>query len=268
MKIAVPVLALISMVGLGSYLHVRAQAQPGLPQATRTPVVVELFTSEGCSSCPPADQLLARLAAEQPVNGAEIIALEEHVDYWDRLGWTDPFSSEVWTERQYAYAATLDNGNVYTPQMIVDGREAFVGGGSRPARTAIERAARQEKALVSVAAVEGVPGKSQDFQITVGKLPPSAGNGRADVWMAVTETGLHTAVPRGENAGADLHHSAVVRRFEKVGSANGPGDATFSGTRRVALDSKWKRESLRCVVFVQERDSRRILGAASVPFLP
>src|SRR5260221_13588392 len=91
------------------------------------PVVVELFTSEGCSSCPPADALLLKLMEKQRPEKAAIVALEEHVDYWDQLGWRDPFSSREWTGRQESYAATFSRGNVYTPQMVVDGRVEFVG---------------------------------------------------------------------------------------------------------------------------------------------
>ena len=114
-----------------------AQTAPLASEMDRTPVVVELFTSEGCSSCPSADALLAGLAEQQPIEKVEVIALEEHVDYWNELGWVDPFSSHDWTTRQSVYAGILGNGNPYTPQMVVDGRAEFVGNQSRKARQAI-----------------------------------------------------------------------------------------------------------------------------------
>src|SRR5215475_7917611 len=114
------------------------------------PVIVELFTSEGCSSCPPADALLARLDHEQRIGNAEIIALEEHVDYWDQLGWNDPFSGKQWTERQEDYANAFGNAGVYTPQMVIDGRVEFVGSAQNKARNAIAEAAKEPKAEVSI----------------------------------------------------------------------------------------------------------------------
>jgi hypothetical protein len=111
-------------------------AQPPPP----VPVVVELFTSEGCASCPPADSVLEKLIASQPVAGARIIGLGEHVDYWDRLGWKDRFSSAAVTSRQRQYQARFRTESIYTPQMIVDGRAEFVGGDDSAARRAVERA--------------------------------------------------------------------------------------------------------------------------------
>src|SRR5580693_6478275 len=117
------------------------QTQVSQAQPAREPVIVELFTSEGCSSCPPADALLAELDSRQPLGSAEVIALEEHVDYWDQQGWRDPFSSAIWTARQYEYAGKLHNGNPYTPEMVVDGMEGFVGSRGALAREEIEKAA-------------------------------------------------------------------------------------------------------------------------------
>ena len=118
------------------------------PETPSTPVLVELFTSEGCSSCPPADALLSRIGQTQPVRGADIIALEEHVDYWDRLGWKDPFSSEAATDRQGDYGAAFGGSQVYTPQMIVDGRTEFVGSSDPDALRAIRTASQAPKPAV------------------------------------------------------------------------------------------------------------------------
>src|SRR5262249_52322390 len=129
--------------------HPRTTPLP-INQHSAVPVIVELFTSEGCSSCPPADALLARYESQQPVANAQIIALEEHVDYWNELGWVDPFSGKQWTNRQVEYAASLGNGNPYTPQMVVDGRTEFVGSRESQAHQVISRAASQPKTQVSV----------------------------------------------------------------------------------------------------------------------
>src|SRR3982074_1663188 len=128
-------LTLTLLSGLAARAALRLRTPSAFPAggATRTPVVVELFTSEGCSSCPPAENLLSHMAEQQPIENAEVIALEEHVDYWNELGWVDPFSSREWTARQHAYAGVLGNGNAYTPQMVVDGKTEFVGSQSQKA---------------------------------------------------------------------------------------------------------------------------------------
>jgi hypothetical protein len=242
----------------------RAQSSPAASGAIRTPVVVELFTSEGCSSCPPADALLAGLALQQPIENAEVIALEEHVDYWNELGWVDPFSSHGWTARQYVYSEILGNGNPYTPQMVVDGRAELVGSQGRKARQTIAESARAEKTQVTLFhGNAGKPGE-EHLSVKIGQLPGAKQHDTAEVWLAITETGLHSAVKRGENAGEDLHHAAIVRSIQKIGEAKAGEENSFMGDVNAAVQSEWKRENLKAVVFVQEKKGRRILGAAEL----
>ena len=230
--------------------------------SVRVPVIVELFTSEGCSSCPPADALLAKLEGQQPFAGAEIIGLEEHVDYWDQLGWRDPFSSANWTARQYAYAGFFRNGSAYTPQMVVDGHEEFVGSRSGKARQAIELAAVEKKVKVDLSAISLVQDKNLTFKVSVENL--SGSTDTREVMLAITETGLHSAVTRGENAGEDLHHASVLRELKTIGAMEKNAERPFSAQPVVKLDSGWKRENLRVVIFVQEKKGKRILGAAAM----
>lgn len=223
-------------------------------------VIVELFTSEGCSSCPPADALLAKLDLEGRIGNAEIIALEEHVDHWDQLGWRDPFSGRQWTERQEDYAKAFGNEGVYTPQMVVDGRIEFVGSAQSKARDAISQAAQKPKADVVLSNLK-LAGAEVHTNVQVKMFPEVAD--RAEVWIAVTESRLHSNVTRGENAGEDLHHAAVVRSLRKVGEARTGQEIAHSSRQTVEIEPEWKRENLRLVIFVQDPRTRHILGAAS-----
>lgn len=248
-------------VGLASVSLARAQTSGA--QAGRVPVVVELFTSEGCSSCPPADRLLQTLAAEQPVGGAEIIALEEHVDYWNHDGWVDPYSSPEWTERQQDYAALFKN-DPYTPEAVVDGRSQFVGNNARAAEAEVQKAEHGAKTEVAIA-----PGRpdalgARQFAVSVGKLEGNQSDDVAEIWLAVTEDGLHSSVRRGENAGHVLQHVATLRSLRKIGEAEASGASTsFTGDTVVKFDSHWDVEKLHVIVFVQKKKSREILGAAT-----
>ncbi len=227
----------------------------------RVAVVAELFTSEGCSSCPAADDVLSRLVASQPVAGVEIIALGEHVDYWDRLGWRDPFSSASFTSRQSQYDAKVFHGNsIYTPQIVVDGQSEHVGSDAGAVRRAIEKAAQQPKAAVDV--VARVEGDRVHVDVRVDASPEVPLRDTADVIIAITEDQLVTNVRRGENAGRVLKHSAVVRSLSTVGTLS-PRQRTFSVTAPLALSRDWKPEHLRVVVLVQETQSRRMVGAGS-----
>ena len=259
-------ITLISILLVSALALVRPQAKAssGTPETTRTPVVVELFTSEGCSSCPPADALLARLDGAQLNGNVLLIALEEHVDYWNDLGWTDPFSSRDWTSRQHVYAGVLGNRNPYTPQMVVDGTVEFLGSHPQKARQAILEAAGKPKVPVILEQRSASIIDTSDFSVRVGKLQGTAKHDAAEVWLAITETGLHSAVTRGENAGEELRHAAVVRTMRKIGEAKGDGETSFAGDTSVPLLKEWKRENLKAVLLVQEKKSRRILGAAEI----
>src|ERR1700735_862628 len=242
-------------------LKTRAQTPAAAPDSK--PVIVELFTSEGCSTCPPADELLQKLEAQQPVAGAEVVALEEHVDYWNHDGWNDPYSSAEWTERQTVYR-TIFNQTEYTPQMIVDGQSQFVGSNGREALVQIERSAHREQTDIAISSEKPDAHGSQQFAVSVGKVTGNTAGDVAEIWLAVTVDGLQSSVNRGENAGHVLHHMATLRSLHKIGTADvSAASVAFKSDPRVKFDSHWKPENLHVVVFVQEKKSRRILGAAS-----
>jgi hypothetical protein len=265
---AVSIFTLVAVAGATFFDSGKTAGNNARVVANSAPVVVELFTSEGCSSCPPADALLVKLTERQRLENEQIIALEEHVDYWDQLGWRDPFSSPEWTGRQQSYAAAFGNRSVYTPQMVVDGRTEFVGSREWEARKEIEGMAGKAKAEVRITPAETGADRAQ-FNVHVGKLAGAAADDLAEVLFAITETGLHSAVTRGENAGEDLHHAAVVRTLRKIGVANGKDPETaFAGEASASFDRSWKRDNLRAVVFVQEKKGRKILGAAEIKVTP
>src|SRR5689334_23574142 len=203
-----------ALVTLALVLAFSTGSAPADPAGSRTPVLVELFTSEGCSSCPPADALLAELARSQPVARAEVVPLALHVDYWNRLGWADPYSSAAFSERQNDYAGRAGSGRVYTPQMIVDGGAELVGSDSSRARAAIAEAARAPKTALTLAVAAKEP---RALAVTVDVSAPHAASGPADVLVAITEDHLESDVTRGENAGRKLSHVGVARHLTTLG---------------------------------------------------
>jgi hypothetical protein len=237
-----------------------------------TAALVELYTSEGCSSCPPADTLLDRLVSSPPAGGAEIIGLGQHVDYWDQLGWKDRFSSAALTSRQRLYAARFNNESIYTPQMVVDGTAQLVGSDENAARRAIERALASPHGVVRVRVDNVARGvrpqdhgsepRSLQVTVSVSDLPAESGDDRADILVAVTEDHLRSDVKRGENHGRILTHAAVVRHMVTIGQASMHG--TSSARAEIPLSADWQRDRLRLVAFVQEQRGRAILASAAV----
>ena len=225
------------------------------------PVIVELFTSEGCSSCPAADRMLARLEQTQPVPGAQVIAIEEHVDYWNQLGWNDPFSSPQYRARQNDYAIAFHAANIFTPQMVVNGAVEFVGSDMNRAYHEIVAAAQAETTQIDLATSPS--NRDPDLLDLTLRLTNSktAKLRDSNVYLAVTENNLATFVQRGENAGHTVRHSAVVRSFGMIGRIDPNGASGGQLVSTLRLPKEWKRENLRAVVFVQERESLHITGA-------
>ncbi len=235
-----------------------------VPAGAAVPVLVELFTSEGCSSCPPADTLLTRLAAEKTIGGAEIVTLAYHVDYWDRLGWKDRFSSAAFTERQNRYADAWKTDRVYTPQAVVDGRVEFVGTDGNRAIEALTASAARPHARVAVAfAADDEPASKRSVRIDV--EPPAGATFTADLLLAVAEDGLSTEVTAGENARKRLQHTGVVRSLTRIGRV-ARGGAVHLESVKVPIDGAWTSGSLRAVVFVQDEKTREIYGTGQLAF--
>jgi hypothetical protein len=215
----------------------RAQS---IPTANRSPILVELFTSEGCSDCPPADRMLGQL-------DPHVVVLSEHVDYWDHQGWKDRFSSHEYTVRQEDYATRFHLDGPYTPQMVVDGAAQFVGSDARRAQEEINKAGQRAKAQVKLTRAPG------GVQIDIENAPSTAG-----VFLALAEDSVASDVAAGENKGRHLVHVAVLKSLRKVGSVKrGAGFSSVASLPATAVEQ-------RIVVFLQEGTSGPIVGAAEL----
>jgi hypothetical protein len=222
--------------------------------APANPILVELFTSEGCSDCPPADAFLKALDTAQPIPGAQLIVLEEHVDYWDDQGWRDPFSSHALTLRQSEYVDRLHVKNgPYTPQMVVDGSEAFVGSDRGHAGRAFAKEVSVAKANLRISALHIEGGKIL-AHVDITDVPS-----KAEVFVAVALDHAQSQVLRGENSGRALEHLAIVERLSSVGKMK-KGE-TFS--KDVAMKMEHPEKDYRVIAFVQQADEGRVLGAAA-----
>jgi hypothetical protein len=227
--------------------------------STPAPVLLELFTSEGCSSCPPADRLLETLDRTHSIAGAEVIVLSEHVDYWDRLGWRDPFSSPQYSARQYDYSRKFHLDSVYTPQLIVDGRIQLVGSDRSGATAAIDSARHEQKLIVAISNVART-GSQVTARIELAAKPPQIKARTAALYVALADNRDESQVARGENAGRDLAHVAVVRSLTQIGTIS--LDNPFARDVTVSSQPGAGTNGLRMVAFLQDLVSGQILGAA------
>lgn len=220
----------------------------------RVPVLVELFTSEGCSDCPPADDLLARMDSTQFVPGAEAIVLSEHVTYWDRQGWRDPFSLDDMTERQKSYEYHFSLQDSYTPQAVIDGAAQVVGNNTSAVTGAVAEAATKPKSPLAISNAQWSGGNA-----TFSVKASAENNSRLVAVLAADAT--HSEVAHGENAGRTLHHVAVVRVMKEFDSNSADGRTLKLGGGPL----NHKEEStgpVRLVVFLVDHKSGRVLAAA------
>jgi hypothetical protein len=245
------------------FIALIAAAHAAFPQAPANnlqPVLVELFTSEGCSDCPPADALLARLDATQFVPGAHAIVLSEHVTYWDRLGWRDPFSLDSVTTRQQQYGERFGLSDIYTPQMVVDGEEQFVGSDSSALARAVAHAAATPKASLDLENPQWTNGVV-NFAVRV----PAGVKGSLIAVLA--QNAAHSQVVRGENDGRNLHHVAVARILKDFGSGAADGRALQLPIGNSAQEEKIE-SPLRLIVFLVNRGNGHVLAAAEQTLNP
>ena len=238
-------LAALALLAACSSAAGEQPARAGAAVTARTdaatgPIVVELFTSQGCSSCPPADRVLSRLVHDGKVGERAVVPLAFHVDYWNDLGWADPFSRAAWSDRQRSYGAAFGDGRIYTPQLVVGGRAHVLGSDAAAIRARV--AATPAPALLDATITWSAR------TATVSATAPAG----ADVYVAIYEDDVTTAVSRGENAGASLRNDHIVRRLERVAAAG------HDGKVEVALDPSWQH--LGAVAIAQGRD--RVITAS------
>jgi hypothetical protein len=225
--------------------------------SSRQPVLVELFTSEGCSSCPPADSLIAKLDELQPIPGARAIVLSEHVTYWDHEGWRDPYSLDVVTNRQRWYRDKFGLSDVYTPQAVVDGVVQMNGSDARQLTQAISTAAATPKEELKI---DNATWAEDGVRFDIDCQGAAAGKSRSTLVAILAEDATETAVKSGENAGKTLRNVAVVRALEEIGSDVGDGRTLIL---KLPTDKeKRATQPLRLVVFLADKRTGHVLRVA------
>jgi len=215
-------------------------------------VIVELFSSEGCSSCPPADFLVSQLTAWARQKNVPVYPLVFHVDYWNYLGWRDVFSNVAFTQRQYEYSYFLKGQGVYTPQMIVNGRDAFIGSDQGELQKDLDR-----ELLAPASLVLHIDLTKQSSQIIVHYQVEGYSNGDV-INFALVERGLSTKILAGENAGLTLHYDNVVKEFQTIPLREAASQITFSLGK--ILDTK----QASVIAYVQDMKTMLIKDAKQV----
>ena len=262
--------ALLIAAGAGLALF-EAFSRPSSPQSvaplervSKTAVVLELFTSQGCSSCPPADRLLSALGQDETLQN-QVIPLAYHVDYWNHIGWRDPFSSAAWSDRQGDYAQALQTGRLYTPQLVVNGRRALVGSDERQARSAITKALADPTA--ATVQLSAIPAQDRTDRVHIGVAVTFAAPVAVpmlDVMVALFENNLATDVRSGENARRRLQNDHVVRHLERSFALATDPDVRQEKQITLDLPPGADQHHLGVAVFLQDPASMHIYGASTV----
>jgi hypothetical protein len=232
-----------------------AQDKSSGATATQRPVLVELFTSEGCSDCPPADAALEQLDAKQSIPGVHAIVLSEHVTYWDHQGWSDPYSLDAMDQHQQQYVNHFSLPSPATPEFVVDGAAEVAGNNPPKLEEEIRQAAARPKIELQIGDAHIAADGAVDFSV---KAAPGR---KGTLVAAVAEDGTQTKVARGENAGRTLHYVAVVRAFKEFGSNALDGRPLhWSGSELERAEKDGA--PMRLVVYVYNFSNGQVLGVA------
>ena len=238
---------------------IHAGGRPAGDKTSANPILVELFTSEGCSSCPPADVFVQKLDTLQPVAGAQLIVLSEHVDYWDHDGWKDPNSSHALTERQSDYVRMLGLSTPYTPQIIVDGSKEVRIGDAEETEKVFQQAMASQKVPIHISGVNLDSGNPNLLRAHV-DAEPAALKHNVDVYLAIALDHVESQVLRGENGGRHLTHVAVVEQITKIGKLN--KTSGFAEDVQLKIKASIPINNLRVIAFAQESGPGKLIGAS------
>ncbi len=251
-SIAILLLAALVLARPGSTVRAASSTDSG-SATSPVPVLVELFTSEGCSSCPPADALLAQLDASQFVPGVQAIVLSEHVTYWNSLGWRDPFSAEAYTHRQNEYGERFGLSSVYTPQAVVDGSHELVGSDKSALTRAVKESAARAKLPITV---ENLQWSGDSVTALVNTGTP---NREVTLFAALADESDQSSVSRGENSGRNLRHVAVVRNLVEIRKSS---SAIQNQAIQLKLPNGTQPQAkMRVVLFVTDSRTGQVVGA-------
>jgi hypothetical protein len=252
---------LLTLLAIPSLLIAVAHPRPApAMNALHSVVLVELFTSEGCSSCPPADELLQQINGRSTPEGQLIVGISEHVSYWDSLGWKDPFSSEFYTNRQSEYSQHFGLGSVYTPQMVVNGREQFVGGDRRALTAAFSSEASRRQIQLHITAAQ-VKGNQLTFSYSAADLPPKK---KLQLFAVLVDDSVRSSVHRGENSGRELSHVSVARVFASMGALHPTEQQSLSLSLPTSFNAK-ASTGHHLILFAQRSGAGGILGVDTRP---